>query len=190
VNLPNLYLVQDADRPLYVVAADFGDALRQWQAQMLFESNLDSSTEEQDLDPQPQGVQLIAKGHEVLQAKPVDDQSLREQLVQLVRRMVDSGKERHPTRFLDQTNAELVNLAIDAVGPLLALEKRAGRLEDWIEAVRTRGDVARAMGDEATAKRCALYVLESLQPTGWKASTEGAKPDIATEQRQAQGGAS
>jgi hypothetical protein len=175
LNLPNLYLVQDADRPLYVLASDFAAALRLWQAQIEFENDLASDTEAGEPDQAPHGVQLIARGWQVLQAKPVDDQRLREQLVQLVQRMGAVDKNGVPTRCLAETNSELVDLARDVVAPLLETEKRAGRLEDWLASL-SNANVAGLFGDLGTAERIAAHALGLLRN--------------AAEPRQAQGGAS
>lgn len=52
-----LYLVQDAERPMHVVATDFGDAVRRWRAQIAKENpDVDCSDEE------PHGVTLLAEG--------------------------------------------------------------------------------------------------------------------------------
>lgn len=56
-----LYLVQDDDRPLYVVARSFADAIARWQLVIRGE-NGDDLTE----DPQPQGVQRICRPDELL----------------------------------------------------------------------------------------------------------------------------
>jgi hypothetical protein len=54
----NLYHVQDGDRPMYVVAADWSDALRRWSAQIRKEDE----TMQPDEPVNPAGVALIAEG--------------------------------------------------------------------------------------------------------------------------------
>jgi hypothetical protein len=53
-----LYQVQDPDRPLYVVAKDFGDAVRKWQRIISDENNGDTGD--------PQGVVLLCKDDEIV----------------------------------------------------------------------------------------------------------------------------
>jgi hypothetical protein len=54
----NLYQVQDDDRPMFVVARDFGDAVRRWQAQI--------AKENEGCDgEQPKGVSVIAENSDV-----------------------------------------------------------------------------------------------------------------------------
>lgn len=54
----NLYHVQDGDRPMYVVAQTYGDAVRRWQAQIGIENECGDAEE-------PKGVALIAEGSDV-----------------------------------------------------------------------------------------------------------------------------
>lgn len=71
----NLYHVQDDDRPMHVVAADFGDAVKRWQEQIRAENedarltysgipNCGSvmTDDDDDDDVTPQGVTLLAEG--------------------------------------------------------------------------------------------------------------------------------
>lgn len=55
--MSNLYHVQDSDRPMYVVADGWQDAVDRWRAQIAAE-NPDSDCSED----QPDGVTLVAKG--------------------------------------------------------------------------------------------------------------------------------
>ena len=53
----NLYHVQDSDRPMWVVADDYGDAERRWRSQIAGENECPPG----DCDP-PDGVSLVASG--------------------------------------------------------------------------------------------------------------------------------
>lgn len=57
----NLYLVQDDDRPLYVLAQDWNDALRGWQLRIRRENDM-----EPDEDCQPSGIHLVASADEIV----------------------------------------------------------------------------------------------------------------------------
>lgn len=57
----NLYLVQDDDRPLYVLAQDWSDALRGWQLRIRRENDMEA-----DEDCQPTGIQRIAEADEII----------------------------------------------------------------------------------------------------------------------------
>lgn len=57
----NLYLVQDDDRPLYVLAQDWNDALRGWQLRIRRENDMEA-----DEDCQPTGIQLVARHDEIV----------------------------------------------------------------------------------------------------------------------------
>lgn len=58
----NLYLVQDGDVPLYVVAPSYGEAVQRWEAQIRSEGDGDDGGA---IEP-PHGVQLVAKASELL----------------------------------------------------------------------------------------------------------------------------
>lgn len=60
-----LFLVQDDDRPMYVLAADFNAALRVYRERMLVE---DPELRPQDV-PDPKGIQWVADADEVLIAE-------------------------------------------------------------------------------------------------------------------------
>lgn len=55
----NLYRIQDDDRPCYVIASDWTQALFTWKAQMQREDPSECDVEE------PDGIELIAKGIDV-----------------------------------------------------------------------------------------------------------------------------
>lgn len=52
-----LFHVQDGDRPMYVIASDWGCALAKWRAQIINENPDCFDAGEQ---PQPDGIQLLA----------------------------------------------------------------------------------------------------------------------------------
>ena len=54
-------MVQDSDRPLYVVASDYQDALSRWGKLVAAENDCTP----EDLEP-PLGIQLIAGGDELI----------------------------------------------------------------------------------------------------------------------------
>lgn len=56
-----LYYVQDSDRPLYVVAADFGQAVRKWQGLIAQENEIPA-----DEAGSPEGVHHLCDGDELL----------------------------------------------------------------------------------------------------------------------------
>lgn len=58
----NLYLVQDGDVPLYVIAPSYGEAVQRWEAQVRSD---DDSADGGEIEP-PHGVQLVAKASELL----------------------------------------------------------------------------------------------------------------------------
>lgn len=61
-----LFQIQDSDRPMYVVASGWAEALAKWQALIKSENY----TKFEDLLPytpdQPQGIQLIATDDEII----------------------------------------------------------------------------------------------------------------------------
>lgn len=57
-----LYHVQDSDRPLYVVAKDFGDAVKKWQHVIYNENGPFDEGENNN----PQGVYLICDDDELV----------------------------------------------------------------------------------------------------------------------------
>ena len=61
----NLYLVQDSDRPIYIVARDYGHAVQRWR-RVIFLENYDPEADSLDDVEEPEGAQLVAKGHELL----------------------------------------------------------------------------------------------------------------------------
>ena len=57
----NLFLVQDADRPMYVVADGFQDALNRWSQLIAAENNC--AVDEIDM---PDGIQYVASGDDFI----------------------------------------------------------------------------------------------------------------------------
>ena len=53
-----LFNIQDSDRPLWVVAKDWGDALEQWREQIIHENDGDVSD--------PQGIQYVCDDDDLL----------------------------------------------------------------------------------------------------------------------------
>lgn len=66
MNALNLYHVQDPDRPLYVLAPDWIDALRAWQNQIRRENDMGPGEEFQ-----PTGIQLVARHDEIVLGAPL-----------------------------------------------------------------------------------------------------------------------
>jgi hypothetical protein len=73
--MPNLYQVQDSDRPMWVVADSFEAALAAWRAVIYDENPCNLSREDANHDadcrgthevPQPMGVNFICEGDELL----------------------------------------------------------------------------------------------------------------------------
>ncbi|KKM78195.1 hypothetical protein LCGC14_1362420 [marine sediment metagenome] len=57
----NLYLVQDPDRPLYVLASSWTIALRKWKGVIALENDIPVSDVEE-----PQGIQLICENNDLV----------------------------------------------------------------------------------------------------------------------------
>lgn len=65
----NLYHVQDADRPMYVVAASFGDAIDRWKEVIATENNMSINEVEE-----PMGCEYVCGSDELLlEAKAAKD---------------------------------------------------------------------------------------------------------------------
>ena len=56
-----LFRVQDADRPAYVLATDWTQALSKWQQQII-----DENPEEDCSDTEPDGIALVADADELI----------------------------------------------------------------------------------------------------------------------------
>ncbi len=56
----NLYHVQDADRPMYVIAPDWETAIRAWKAVIIAENDGEEGGE-------PDGISLIAPGADIVE---------------------------------------------------------------------------------------------------------------------------
>lgn len=84
-NEMNLYEVQDDDRPFYVVALSWQDALKKWQEKII-EENPDEDWEGDDPDPQPEGIRLMTSGCvELLVDSDVDRQKTIDKQGELLR---------------------------------------------------------------------------------------------------------
>ena len=59
-----LFQVQDSDRPMWVVAVDWSDALRRWR-ELIYRENGDIDVENED-EVEPQGIMLVCDGDELL----------------------------------------------------------------------------------------------------------------------------
>lgn len=54
----NLYEVQDSDRPMYVVAKSWADAIDRWKAEIEIENGMKSGTFATEM-PEPDGIRLV-----------------------------------------------------------------------------------------------------------------------------------
>jgi hypothetical protein len=59
--MKKLYLIQDSDRPCYVIAHDWQDALGKWKIQIAKENDCPPHEVED-----PKGISFIAEGNELL----------------------------------------------------------------------------------------------------------------------------
>lgn len=59
--MKKLYLIQDQDRPCYVVAYDWADALEKWKLQMGRENDIPPTEVEE-----PQGISFVCGGEELI----------------------------------------------------------------------------------------------------------------------------
>ena len=57
----NLYLVQDDDRPMYVLAKSWGEAIRKWM-KLIVAENPGEQIEEDNAS----GIQLVAEANDIL----------------------------------------------------------------------------------------------------------------------------
>lgn len=57
----NLFLIQDADRSMFVIASDFQSALKSWTERIAKENNCIP----EDVDP-PVGIQFVANSDELI----------------------------------------------------------------------------------------------------------------------------
>lgn len=85
----NLFHVKDGDRPMFVIAADWQAALEAWRA-LIRKENPD---EPADWSPDPQGIDFVAEGDELL--LPPNDATkelgkLRNMNLALARRYIES----------------------------------------------------------------------------------------------------
>jgi hypothetical protein len=60
-NEHNLYQVQDADRPMYVIARNWQGALELWRRQIRKENDM-----RDDEECEPMGISLVADYHDIL----------------------------------------------------------------------------------------------------------------------------
>lgn len=59
-----IFLVQDSDRPLYVLARNYNDAINKWMKQV-FEENKEHYESIEEMED-PEGVTLVARSGEIL----------------------------------------------------------------------------------------------------------------------------
>lgn len=63
-----LFLVQDADRPAYIIAENYDRALAAWNSQIAKENHMDDAN---DVDP-PSGIQMVADRSDLIIFAPAD----------------------------------------------------------------------------------------------------------------------
>ena len=59
-----LFLVQDDDRPLWIIAPGWAAAVRRWREQVIIDSDPDDWADE---DPEPDGVQRICDDDDMIE---------------------------------------------------------------------------------------------------------------------------
>lgn len=67
-NPNNLYRIQDSDRPMWVVAETYGQAVQRWKVQIALENNQQPS----DVTD-PQGVELVCESNSLLDSEPAGE---------------------------------------------------------------------------------------------------------------------
>lgn len=63
-NNRNLYLIQDSDRPMHVLAKNWNEALEKWKT-LICEENSDQGWSPDDVE-EPHGIQLVCCANEII----------------------------------------------------------------------------------------------------------------------------
>lgn len=119
----NLYRIQDDDRPMYVLAPSFSEALERWRALIRRENPGDPENENAD----PEGISFVEYAELILGDDPIDDYTRG-----WIDRIGDAQKE------LDEARAEVQNYKRILDRIIKAGEMPVSRVEDWRKAVLAR----------------------------------------------------